>query len=158
MKRLKSVLKGSVFLLILIMGFCYFSEVLLWKTSADINLYNGKHFYENEENTIDVLFLGNSHCFCTINPAVLYEAYGIAGYNFSAGAQQIGSTYYFMKEALKYQNPKAILVEVSSFIDYEQSQGDIYRNALALRPGENYYKNIDNLLFYGTIMPLKNIT
>lgn len=141
--KLKSVLKGSMFLLLLTVGFCYFSEVLLWKTSADINLYNGRHFYETEEHTIDVMFFGNSHCFCTINNAVLYENYGIASYNFSAGAQQIGTTYYFMKEALEYQSPKAMLVEISSFIDYEQSQGDVYRNALALRPGENYYKNIE---------------
>ncbi len=139
----KGLLKVIVFTLLLALGFCYFSDVLLWKTSADINLYNGKHFYENEENTIDVLSFGNSHCFCTINNALLYEEYGIASYNFSAGAQQIGTTYYFMKESLEYQTPKVMLVELCTAIEYKMSQGDVYRNALALKPGENYYKNIE---------------
>jgi len=140
--KIQELLKVTVFMLLLVISFFYVSDVLLWKTSADINLYNGKHFYENEENTIDVLFYGNSHCFCTINNAILYEDYGIASYNFSAGAQRIGSTYYFMKESLEYQKPKAMLVEICPILDFELSEGDVYRNVFALKQGENYYENV----------------
>lgn len=142
-KKMLGALKLGIFLLILAIGFVYFSDVLLWKTSADINLYNGKRFYENEEDSIDVLFYGNSHCFCAINNAILYDEYGIASYNFTAGSQRIGSTYYFMKESLEYQKPKAMVVELYTIIEREMDEGDVYRNALALKVGENYYKNVE---------------
>lgn len=142
-KKITGVLKVTVFLLLLVIGFKYFSEVLVWKSVADINLYNGKHFYENEEDSIDVIFYGNSHCFCTINNAVLYDEYGIASYNFAAGNQRIGSTYYFMKESLEYQSPKAVVVELYSIIEREMNEGDIFRNTAALEIGENYYKNVE---------------
>ena len=37
-------------------------------------------FYAEQKNDIDVLFLGSSNCFCTVDPVVLYEEYGIAFY------------------------------------------------------------------------------
>lgn len=141
--KMIGALKVVTFLTLLAIGFYYFTDVLVWKTSADINLYNGRHFYENEEDTLDVIFYGNSHCFCTVNNAVLYDEYGIASYNFAAGNQRIGSTYYFMKESLEYQSPKAMAVELYSIIDRDMNEGDVYRNALALKVGENYYKNVE---------------
>ena len=54
-------------------------------------------FYAEEKNDIDVLFLGSSNCFCTINPLVLYKEYGIAAYNFASSSQPMDISLHYLK-------------------------------------------------------------
>lgn len=71
-------------------------------------------FYAEKENSIEVLFIGASTMFCTADPLVLYEDYGIASYDFGSSAQPFELSYLFMQEALKTQKPKVIALEVLS--------------------------------------------
>ena len=70
-------------------------------------------FYAEEKNSLDFVFIGSSQMFTTVVPAVLWEEYGITSYDFGANEQPMYVSYYYIKEALKYQNPKAIVLEVS---------------------------------------------
>ena len=70
-------------------------------------------FYAEEENSLDFVFVGSSQMFTTVVPAVLWEEYGMTSYDFGANEQPMYLSYYYIKEALKYQNPKAIVLEVS---------------------------------------------
>lgn len=70
-------------------------------------------FYAEEKNSLDFVFVGSSQMFTTVVPAVLWEEYGITSYDFGANEQPMYVSYYYIKEALKYQNPKAIVLEVS---------------------------------------------
>ena len=94
-----------------------------------------QRFYEMPSQTADVLFFGNSHAHCTIDHSILWEQYGIAGYTMSAGAQRLDSTYYFVKEALKVQRPKLLVVEVSGTALSASKNDDesVYRNSLGMR-------------------------
>lgn len=74
-------------------------------------------FYAEEENSIEVLFIGASTMFCTADPLVLYEDYGIASYDFGSSAQPFELSYLFMQEALKTQKPKVIALEVISIFN-----------------------------------------
>lgn len=74
-------------------------------------------FYEEKENSVEVLFVGASTMFCTVDPLVLYEDYGIASYDFGSSAQPFELSYLFMQEALKYQKPKVIGLEVISMFN-----------------------------------------
>ena len=69
-------------------------------------------FYAEEENSLDFVFVGSSQMFTTVVPAVLWEEYGMTSYDFGANEQPMYLSYYYIKEALKYQNPKAIVLEV----------------------------------------------
>lgn len=73
-----------------------------------------KGFYEEEKNSVDVLFLGASTMFCTTDPLVLYEEYGITSYDLGSSAQPFELTYLFLQEALKTQKPKVVGLEVLS--------------------------------------------
>ena len=62
-----------------------------------------QRLYESPSNSIDVMFFGSSRAHCTIDHGYLWDHYGIAGYTLSAGAQKMDSTYYCVKEALRWQ-------------------------------------------------------
>lgn len=68
-------------------------------------------FYELEKNSVDVLFLGSSHAVCSFNPQVLYDNYGITSYNLGSEQQSIVVSYFWLQEALKYQQPKAVVLD-----------------------------------------------
>lgn len=72
-----------------------------------------QRFYESPSNSMDVIFFGSSRAHCTIDHGYLWDHYGISGFTLSAGSQKLDSTYYCVQEALRWQNPKAIFVEVS---------------------------------------------
>lgn len=94
-------------------------------------------FYEEEKDDIDVLFLGSSNCFCTIDPLVLYEDFGIAAYNFASSSQPMDISLLYLKEALKRQNPKVVALEVNYI------------------PGQNVTALGENSILWGlTDMPL----
>ena len=142
---MKRVMKVWVFILVGVLIFLPLTHVFLWKSSADVDTYNCEHFYNTPDDTIDVLFVGSSHCFCTVNNSVLWENYGIAGYNFSTACQNLGNTYYYLKEAFKTQSPKVVCVESYYFNKTGYSNtGDVYRNTLGLKYSKNY---IDNAKF-----------
>lgn len=106
---IKNTIKIICFTAVFITLLWFSSRVLRFKN--DNGIYQGDSFYEQKTNTIDVVFLGSSHVHYNINPAILYNEYGIAAYNFTSGSQPIWSTYHYLIEVLKTQKPKLIVLE-----------------------------------------------
>lgn len=72
-----------------------------------------------KNNSIDVLFLGASQMFCTVDARKLTDEYGIRSYDYGASLQSLCITPYYLQEALKTQRPKLVMVEVCSIFDSE---------------------------------------
>ena len=89
----------------------YYNET--WPTT---NTY--EDFYKLEKESADVLILGSSHAVSCINPQVIYDNYGITSYNLGCGQQSMLVSYYWLREALKYQSPKAVILETYTFHKY----------------------------------------
>ncbi len=70
------------------------------------------HFYDLPEDTVDVLLLGSSHMGMNVDPSLLWNLRGIASYNCWGSMQQPWNTYYYLKECLKYQTPKLVVMDV----------------------------------------------
>ena len=81
-----------------------------------------KDFYELDKNTVDVLFMGSSHAVTALNPQVIYDRYGITSYNLSSMMQSMVVTYYWLKEALKYQSPKVVVLETYMLHKYPHAE------------------------------------
>ncbi len=82
-----------------------------------------QNFYRQPEDSVDVLFIGNSHSGINIDTATLWNEYGIAAYNLWGGVQPLWNSYHFLVEALKYQRPKLVVLEITaSSSDYEYSE------------------------------------
>ena len=79
-------------------------------------------FYHEEKDSLDFVFVGSSQLYAHIAPAVLWRDYGITSYDFAANEQPLWVSYFYIKEALKTQKPKAIVLEVFTIYgdDYEE--------------------------------------
>lgn len=77
------------------------------------NTRKERGFYVEPENSLDVIFVGSSQLFSTIMPKVLEDEQDISSYVFAGNEQTFSISYYYIMEALKYQNPKAIVLEVT---------------------------------------------
>lgn len=84
----------------------------MWSTTST---YEG--FYKMEKNTVDVLFLGSSHAASTFIPQVMYDEYGIRSYNLGCEQQNLLVSYYWLKEALRYQQPQVVVLD--SYVLYD---------------------------------------
>lgn len=105
----KSIIRITCFILILFVVLGGINQVFKFKYGDGI--YDVTKFYELEDNTVDVLFLGSSHAFEDFNTGTLWDEYGISSYILGGSAQPMWNTYYYLKEALKTQKPKVIVLE-----------------------------------------------
>ena len=70
-------------------------------------------FYAEKRKDIDLVVIGSSNSFCTVDPLVLYEDYGIAAYDFGSSSQPMHISVLYLKEALRTQQPKVVALEVN---------------------------------------------
>lgn len=69
-------------------------------------------FYDLDDNSVDVLFVGSSHVYYSVNTCRLYDNYGMTSYLLASPGQPVWIGYYLLKEALKTQTPKLIVYDV----------------------------------------------
>ena len=123
MKKWKTAIKIICFVCIFAVLFLYIQEMLRDKwVEGEYNVTTKvKGFYAEEENTLDVVFIGSSQMYADMAPAVLFHEYGITSYDFCANEQPLWISYYYIKEAFKRQNPKVIVLDVFTVYgdDYE---------------------------------------
>ncbi|MEG2769363.1 MAG: hypothetical protein RR902_00930 [Oscillospiraceae bacterium] len=75
-------------------------------------------FYAEEKNTMDVIYLGSSAAYVNINPIEIWKKQGITGYTLGSSMQRMWISEYYLKETLKRQNPKVVVLEMySTFLD-----------------------------------------
>lgn len=129
----KNVAKILIFMTIFCFLF-YICTVTL-KFKDDIGIRQMQDFYRLPQNSVDVLNVGSSHVGVNVDPEILLEQYGIKSYNLWAAVQPSWNTYYYLKEALKTQNPKLVCVEtciMAQSEEYSDYSRAIY-NTLGMR-------------------------
>lgn len=113
-RKVTAAVRAVVFVLILavVLSACTIifqrkSIYSVWNYTVKLNAYQ-----KQEKNTYDVLAFGSSHMYCTLNPLCLWNDTGIKSHLLSTQQQPVPSMYYLIKEALKTQSPKLIIVEL----------------------------------------------
>lgn len=105
----KSILRITCFVVILCLVLISVNRVL--KVKYGDGIYSVTTFYEQKENSVDVLILGSSHAYQSFNTGLLWDEYGMASYIMGGSLQPMWNTYYYLKEALKTQRPQLIVLE-----------------------------------------------
>lgn len=111
---MRRVIKAIFFLIITICGFFIVSSILTPKRTAfpfDTDL-KVQGFYDEPKNSLDVIFLGSSHLYFGIDPNVIWKNNKLKTYNLGLNEQPMWLSYFYFKEALKYQTPKVVVLEV----------------------------------------------
>ncbi|MBR5283993.1 MAG: hypothetical protein IKU27_02940, partial [Clostridia bacterium] len=71
------------------------------------------HFLQEEENSIDVLFIGSSLTYCNVVPSIFWEESGLSGYVVSGPELTVPIEQYYLREALRTQSPSVVFFEIS---------------------------------------------
>lgn len=102
------------------------------------------NYYELPADTVDVLVLGSSHAGMNVSTRTMFDEYGIAGYRLWGSIQPVWNSYYYLKEAVKTQSPKVVILDVHS-VTFEQEYGTYpvqVKNTIAMRPSREKIENI----------------
>ncbi len=81
-------------------------------------------FYNEKKNDVDMVIIGSSNSFCTIDPRILYKDYGIAAYDFGSSLQPMEISLLYLKEAFKRQQPKVVAFEVNMLVGDTNDLGE----------------------------------
>lgn len=142
---MKSAVRGIAFvtLVVFLIVRCY--EVLSWKDTLGDYISSTQQLYATEENRMDVLFMGSSHAYCSVAPAILWNETGIASFNMTTSGQDKNSTVHYLIEALKTQSPKVVFVELWGLSFEEHAiEGNVHRNMMGMTLSENSIALIDD--------------
>lgn len=149
-EKIKVLIRVVCFIILLVFMFSKVNQVLMRKSiSGAWNMTiktNG--FYNEAEDRFDVMGFGSSHMYCTVNPLALWEAEGIPSYLLTSQQQPPCVTYYYIKEALKTQTPKVVLLETYMFTfpsgNYDEG---VFHDAIDfLKPSKNRIDLIKELV------------
>ena len=64
-----------------------------------------------DREPIDILFMGNSHAYCSVNPTIINQCMDMNTMILGAGSQPMDQVYENMKVLLHYVRPKVIVLE-----------------------------------------------
>ena len=70
-------------------------------------------------DTLEVLALGDSEAYTSVNPMVFWQEGGVPLYLIGQPGQYIGETYFALKKILPTQSPKVVLIETHCLIGTE---------------------------------------
>lgn len=131
-KKTSLLLRAVIYLLIFTLLFTLCTFLFLPKRISDTGA-NAQiaGFYKEPKNTIDVIGLGSCNLYSSLSPVVLYEKTGITCYNMCCPDEEFSASYYFLKDALKTQTPKAVVVEALFFLAPNTNKREYY-NRLAV--------------------------
>ena len=111
----------------------WFLQALLVPKYADGGNREGglsADYYEWSGETHDVLFLGDCETYESYTPPMLFEKYGITSVIRGTPQQLMWHSYYLLCDTLKYETPKAVVLNVYA-MRYGTPQNEAY-NRLAL--------------------------
>ncbi|WP_291861813.1 hypothetical protein [Marinilabilia sp.] len=71
-----------------------------------------KEFYAHPKKSVGMIFLGSSHCYRSLVPSVFDSVLNVNSFNLGSSSQSISTSYYVLREALKFQSPKTVVLEI----------------------------------------------
>ena len=104
------------FLMFLAILFCVFQLInFIPKQERADRSQHWRYFYKDlPKNSVDIVFMGNSHAQCTFIPEVIDAILGTKSIDLATPSGSIYQTNFEYKETLRYQNPKAVVIETSA--------------------------------------------
>lgn len=131
------VMKSIGFLAVFLIVYYFVAETLKFKYMDGMRPM--ENYYALPEDTVDVLLLGSSHMGMNVNPSLMWETQGIAAYACWGSVQPTWNTYYYLKECLKTQRPRLIVMDAyAAALDIEYSDYEaMVKNLLGMRFSKN---------------------
>ena len=107
------IIKAVLFTLIFVLLFAYASKVVTYPSDYRNYQWIGG-FYEEEEESLDAVYIGSSNCYAFWNSMTAWDEYGIAVYPYSCNAMSFLATEHLIKETRKTQPDALFVVNVNT--------------------------------------------
>ncbi len=121
LKRITAVLLTTVMILV-----PFSSLIKVLKNKNDDGILTIQEYYRQPEGKIDLLLLGSSRSGLDFDGEILWNEYGISSYNLWGSRQPFWNSYYFLKEAVRVNKPKIVVLEVTA-ATYQEEYAINYR-------------------------------
>ena len=95
--------------------------------------------YLEPEQTIDVLFLGDSETYCSFIPLQIYKEHGITSFVCGTSLQMLSYTEEFLHGVFEKQSPKIVFLETNTVFRKEDIFSEIARSAERIFPVFRYH-------------------
>lgn len=110
---MKKKIKIIVSVLVFFSFLCSCGKLLRYILIDDTNSYTRITFHEMyEQDNIDVLFVGSSHCYRSFVPDILDDELSANTFNAGTSSQEMDGSYMVIKEAARYNDIKHIYLEM----------------------------------------------
>ena len=116
---LRRLIGAMIFLALAAVIFACLTGVLRDKENAELI----RPYYDEPEDSLDIVFVGSSHMMCGVYPMELYDRHGYTSYVFASSAQVIPQTYYQTVAALETQTPQLLVLDMGELI-FKTKTGD----------------------------------
>lgn len=88
--------------------------VHVWGTEQGDPDRRSRLFFTLPKDSVDCLFVGTSHIYCSFIPQQIYEKTGLRSASIATSSQSYQNSYWLLKEALKKQHPKYVIMDIHS--------------------------------------------
>lgn len=135
----KTVIKLVVFLVIVI--FAFNKAGAKYKEAADKNVVNAftqqrySEFYNQEPNSIDMVYIGSSHSYCTFDPEIIDSILKTSSWQMGTPLQHYDTSYYVLREVLNHQKPKKVVLEI---------YWDILKDEFEMKQANSFFEVLKN--------------
>lgn len=144
---MKKFLKGSLFIVVIIVAVIILNDIYSIKYTKYLNRWSDTStvtsFYNEPKNSLNVIVLGTSTNSSGIQPAVIWNERQITSYNLSTERQNALAAYYLLKESLKYQRPDVVVINarwITTQYQDENGQAEIDNDNAALHLALDHMK------------------
>ncbi len=105
--------RSIIFLLILTFALKIFSSlsIAMGYNANPLFNYSGYSIFQEPDNSVDVLAIGDSNVYSGIFPLIWWEQDGFTGYTWGQASQRIPETYEYLKQIYKHQKPSIVLID-----------------------------------------------
>lgn len=126
------ITKMILFIAIGVLILCIISPIFAakWYTNYGGVSRKIKGMYHEPENTIDIIMLGNSDMYNGISTMCLWNDTGITSYHIGTPMQTTWTSYYLLKDFLKTQSPKLVIIDVDYVFETTDRKEENLRQAV----------------------------
>jgi hypothetical protein len=90
----------------------YFESIAMKNQSLTQAKRRFNEFYELEKNSLDMVYIGSSHSYCTFDPEIFDQALGTNSFQMGTPLQHPDTSYYVLREVLNHHQPKVVVFEL----------------------------------------------
>lgn len=153
-KKIINLVRICIFVVIFLSLLVHVSYMCRGTLSHSRNNLSG--YYGLEKNSLDLVIFGTSGTFSSYAPMEAYEIAGFASYNFSTNVMGVDTMPYALKEIVKTQRPKAIVIDIYPFIHRHLISGGMLEDSAVRYNTDGYKYSLNRFNMISNIVPYKD--